>query len=73
MDYQQAFKGNLRTLYMLQIGKIKMNIRNLLVFKGKDPNIKLTTDSNNKNNLPNNAFDAVPSLDDMEFTWTNDY
>ena len=50
-----------------------MNIRNLLVFKGKDPNIKSTTDSNNKNNLPNNAFDAVPSLDDMEFTWTNDY
>jgi hypothetical protein len=50
-----------------------MNIRNLLVFKGKDPNIKLTTDSNNKNNLPNNAFDAVPSLRDMEFTWTDDY
>jgi hypothetical protein len=58
---------------MLQIGKIGINIRNLLLFKGKTPSIKLTADSNNKNNLPNNAFDAVPSLDDMEFTWTNDY
>jgi hypothetical protein len=58
---------------MLQIGKIKINIHNLLVFKGKVLNIKLTTDSNNKNNLPNNAFDAVPSINDMEFSWTDDY
>jgi len=58
---------------MLQIGKIKINIHNLLVFKGKVPNIKLTTDSNNKNNLPNNAFEAVPSINDMEFSWTDDY
>jgi hypothetical protein len=58
---------------MLQIGKRVINIRNLLPFKGKNPPIKLTTDSNNKNNVPNNALDAVPSLNDMEFSWTDDY
>ena len=67
---------------MLQIGKIGINIRNLLPLKGKNPPIKLTTDSKNKNNIPNNnyknnipnnALDAVPSLNDMEFSWTDDY
>ena len=58
---------------MLQIGKRVINIRNLLPFKGKNPPIKLTTDSNNKNNIPSNAFDVVPSLKDMEFSWTDDY
>ncbi|HZL23732.1 MAG TPA: hypothetical protein VFC05_10425 [Nitrososphaeraceae archaeon] len=58
---------------MLQIGKIRMNICNLLFFKGKNPSIKLTTDKNNKNHLPNNALGAVPSLADMEFNWTDDY
>jgi hypothetical protein len=58
---------------MLQIEKIGMNIRNLLLFKDKNPTIKLTTDSNNKNNLPNNTLNAVPSLNDMEFSWTDDY
>ena len=58
---------------MLQIGKIGINIRNLLPLKGKNPPIKLTTDSNNKNNTSNNAVDAVPSLKDMEFSWTDDY
>lgn len=61
------------TLSMLQIGKVGINIRNLLPFKGKNPPIKLTTDGNNKNNLPTNALDAVPSLKDMEFSWTDDY
>ncbi len=50
-----------------------MNIRNLLPFKSKNPTIKLTTDSNNKNNVSHNAFDAVPSLKDMEFSWTDEY
>ena len=58
---------------MLQIGKRGINIRNLLPFKDKNPPKKLTTDSNNKNNIPNNAIDAVPSLNDMEFSWTDDY
>jgi hypothetical protein len=58
---------------MLQIGKIGINIRNLLVIKGKNSPIKLRTDSKNKNNIPNNALDAVPSLKDMEFSWTDDY
>ena len=58
---------------MLQIGKIGINIRNLLVIKGKNTPIKLTTDSKSKNNIPNNALDAVPSLKDMEFSWTDDY
>jgi hypothetical protein len=58
---------------MLQIGKIGINIRNLLVIKGKNSPIKLTTDSKNKNNIPKNALDAVPSLKDMEFSWTDDY
>ena len=58
---------------MLQIGKIGINIRNLLPLKGKNPPIKLTTDSNNKNNISNNTLDAVPSLKDMEFSWTDDY
>jgi hypothetical protein len=58
---------------MLQIGKIGINIRNLLPLKGKNLPIKLTTDSNNKNNISNNALDAVPSLKDMEFSWTDDY
>ena len=58
---------------MLQIGKIGVNIRNLLPFKDKNPTIKLTTDGNNKNNLPKNALDAIPSLNDMEFSWTDDY
>jgi len=58
---------------MLQIGKIGINVRNLLPLKGKNPPIKLTTVSNNKNKLPNKALDAVPSLKDMEFSWTDDY
>jgi hypothetical protein len=58
---------------MSQIGKRGINIRKLLPFKGKNPPIKLTTDSNNKNNISNNALDAVPSLNDMEFSWTDDY
>jgi hypothetical protein len=58
---------------VLPIEKIRFNIRNLIPFKGKNPPIKLTTDSNNKNNISNNALDAVPSLNDMEFSWTDDY
>jgi hypothetical protein len=59
---------------MLQIGKIGINIRNLLLFKGKNTTIKLRTDSNNKNNFPTNTLDAIPpSLKDMEFSWADDY
>jgi hypothetical protein len=59
---------------MLQIGKIGINIRNLLLFKGKNTTIKLRTDSNNKNNFSNNTLDAIPpSLKDMEFSWADDY
>jgi hypothetical protein len=58
---------------MLQIGKRGINIRNLLSLKGKNPPVKFTTDSNNKNNISNNTLDAVPSLKDMEFSWTDDY
>ena len=58
---------------MLEIGKIGINIRNLLLSKGKKPAIKLTTDSNNKKNSPNNSLDIFPSLKDMEFRWTDEY
>jgi len=58
---------------MSQIGKRGINIRKLLPFKGKNLPIKLTTESNNKNNISNNALDTVPSLNDMEFSWTDDY
>ena len=44
-----------------------------LLLKGKSPTIKRITDSNNKNNIPSNSLDAVPSLKDLEFSCTGKY
>ena len=72
MNYHQTFKGNQITLVVLPIEKIRFNIRNLILFKKKNITTNLTTDSNKKNIKFRNTVDAVPSLNDMEFTWTDD-
>ncbi len=58
---------------MLPIEKIKFNIRNLVHFKGKSQNIKLIPDNTIKGDKSNNPIGAVPSLNDMEFNWIEDY
>jgi hypothetical protein len=59
---------------MLQIEKIKFNILNLVHYKNKKQNIKLTSDNKNtKNDLSTNTIPSVPSLKDMEFNWRDDY
>jgi hypothetical protein len=60
---------------MLQIGKIKVNIYSFLLGRDKSRSIKLQIDTNNNeenddNNLSTNVKTAVPSLKDMEFSWT---
>ena len=72
MNYHQTFKINQITLVVLPIEKIRFNIRNLIRFKKKNITTNLTTDSNKKNIKLRNTVDAVPSLNDMEFTWTDD-
>jgi hypothetical protein len=57
---------------VLPIEKIRFNIRNLIPFKKKNITTNLTTDSNKENIKFRNTVDAVPSLNDMEFTWTDD-
>ena len=72
MNYHQTFKRNQNTLAVLPIEKIRFNIRNLIPFKKKNITTNLTTDGNKKNIKFHNPVDAVPSLNDMEFTWTDD-
>jgi hypothetical protein len=59
---------------MLQIEKIKFNILNFLHFKEKSQKIKLTSNNNNKKNVSTtNKIGSVPSFNDMEFSWIDDY
>ena len=61
---------------LLPIEKIKINIRNLVHYKGKNQNIKLTSDNNNNvdiSNISTNTIGPLPSLKDMEFNWIEDY
>lgn len=58
---------------MLQIEKIKFNIRNLLPFKDKSQNIKLIPDNTIKGDKLDKSIGSVPSLNDMEFNWIEDY
>jgi BRCT domain type II-containing protein len=59
---------------MLQIEKIKFNIHNLLHFKDKSQEIKLTSNNNNKEDASiTNKVGSVPSLNDNEFRWIEDY
>ena len=58
---------------MLPIEKIKFNIRNLVHFKDKNQNIKLVPDKSIKGGKTDNSKVSVPSLNDMEFNWIEDY
>jgi hypothetical protein len=59
---------------MLQIEKIKFNIHNLLHFKDKSQEIKLTSNNNDKKDVSTtNKVCSVPSLNDNEFRWIEDY
>ena len=58
---------------MLPIEKIKFNIRNLVHFKDKSQNIKLVPDNNIIGGKIDNSKISVPSLNDMEFNWIEDY
>ncbi len=59
---------------MLQIDKLKFNIRTMLKIKNKKQSIKLISDNDNKReNILNSNKDSVPSLTDMEFKWIEDY
>jgi hypothetical protein len=57
---------------MLPTEKLKFNIRNLIHFKGKSNNIKLTSDNNSKKDISTNTIGPLPSLNDMEFNWIED-
>ena len=58
---------------MLQIEKIKFNIRNFLHFKDKSQKIKLSSNNNNKEDISSNTGGSVPLFNDMEFRWIEDY
>jgi len=58
---------------MLPIEKIKFNIRNLVQYKHKSQDIKLTSDNKNKKDISINTIPSAPSLKDMEFNWMEDY
>ena len=58
---------------MLPIEKIKFNILNLVHFKDKSQNIKLVPDKTIKGGKIDNSKISVPSLNDMEFNWMEDY
>jgi hypothetical protein len=58
---------------VLPIEKIKLNIHNLVNFKDKSHKIKLTTANTNKVEKSTNVIGSVPSLNDMEFNWMDDY
>ena len=58
---------------MLPIEKIKFNIHNMVHYKDKNHKIKLTPANTNKIDKPTNIKGSVPSLNDMEFNWMEDY
>ena len=58
---------------MLPIEKIKFNIRNLVHYKDKSQNIELNPENTIKGDKSNNSKISVPSLNDMEFNWIEDY
>jgi hypothetical protein len=58
---------------VLPIEKIKLNIHNLVNFKGKSHKIKLTPANTSKVDKSTNVIGSVPSLNDMEFNWMDDY
>ena len=58
---------------MLSIEKIKFNLLNLVHYKDKSQNIKLTSDNNNKQDISTNTIASAPSLKDMEYNWMEDY
>jgi hypothetical protein len=58
---------------MLQIGKIKIKMPAFLSSKDKNQSIKSITDNNNNDNLSKDIKPVVPSLKDMEFSWTENY
>ena len=57
---------------MLPIEKIKLNIHNLVHSKDKNQKIKLTSNTD-KDVKSTNVMGSVPSLNDMEFNWMDDY
>jgi hypothetical protein len=61
---------------MLQIGKMRFNLRNRLKIKNKPEAIKLLSDNDmdDKRNFSKNTNGvALPSLSDIEFKWIEDY
>jgi hypothetical protein len=59
---------------MLQIEKMRINLRNKLKLKNKTKSINLLSDNDNKKeNLSKNTEGPVPLLTDMEFNWIDDY
>ena len=58
---------------MLQIGKIKIKMSTFLSSKDKNQSIKSITDNDNNDNLSKDIKKVVPSLTDMEFSWTENY
>jgi hypothetical protein len=57
---------------VLPIEKIKLNIHNLVHYKDKSHKIKLTPNTD-KVVKSTNITTPVPSLNDMEFNWMEDY
>ena len=58
---------------MLQIRNIKINMPDFLSSKDKNQSIKSITDNDNNDNLSKDIKKVVPSLTDMEFSWTENY
>jgi hypothetical protein len=60
---------------MLQIGKMRFNLRNRLKIKNKSKAIKLLSDNDidKKDFSKNTKGVALPSLSDIEFKWIEDY
>ena len=58
---------------MLPIEKIRFNICNLIHYKAKNQKIKLRPANNNKGNKSTNTIGSLPSINDMEFNWIEDY
>jgi len=58
---------------VLPTEKIKLNIHNLVHYKDKSHNIKLTPANTGKEVKSTNMKGSVPSLNDMEFNWMEDY
>jgi hypothetical protein len=59
---------------MFQIEKIRFNILNFLHFKEKSQKTKLISNNNNKKYVSTtNKIGSVPSFNDMEFSWIDDY